>query len=93
LFYGLHCNLPSGHFKHPCAFDGPVIEAGSAVSSATAGVGHGKKSHRRIPSFLDSGFEGVAVADCPGAAGAAEDDPAARGAAVEAVDVPPRLVT
>jgi hypothetical protein len=55
-------------------------------------VGYGKKSHPRIPFFLDSGFE-VAVTDCPAAAGAGEDDPAAGGAAVDVVDVSPRLVT
>ena len=59
-----------------------------AVGHAAAGVGHGKKSHRKIPFFLDSGFEGVAVTDCPAAAGAGEDDPAAGGAAIGAVDVP-----
>jgi len=64
-----------------------------AVGHAAAGVGHGKKSHRKIPFFLDSGFEGVAVADGPAAADAGGDDPAAGGFAAEAADVPPKLVT
>jgi hypothetical protein len=64
-----------------------------ALGHAAAGVGHGKKSHRKIPFFLDSGFEGVAVADGPAAADAGEDDPAAGRAAADVAGVPPKLVT
>ena len=48
-------------------------------------IGQGKKSHRRVDFFLDSGVGG--------AAGAGEGGPADGGAAAGAPDVPPRLVT
>ena len=47
-----------------------------------------------MPAELPAGaFDGPDVAAGSVLAAAGEDDPAAGGAAIEAVDVPPRLVT
>ena len=76
----------------PGAVDSPVAADGPAAGGVPCGYGKKTEIHRRIPTPLDSGFDGAAAATDPGAVGAAEDGPEAGDATAGVADFPPGLL-